>query len=150
MKVIESTGIVSAFIKVTGAALQSDLLVRLMRVLEWEERVGSFWLLYDRGLVKAGQDQIDRLKSLSKRLLTIRNGTFLHIDAQQLFDPQRVYRKAKIKWRTDIQPAIELVSSVVNELYKVKIGEPSERTMFSTTEYREEILSRNLLPLTKS
>ena len=68
MKVIESTGIVSAFIKVTGAALQSDLLVRLMRVLEWEERVGSFWLLYDRGLVKAGQDQIDRLKSLSKRL----------------------------------------------------------------------------------
>jgi hypothetical protein len=150
LKVIESTGIVSAFIKVTGAALQSDLLVRLMRVLEWEERVGSFWLLYDRGLVKAGQDQIDRLKSLSKRLLTIRNGTFLHIDAQQLFDPQRVYRKATIKWRTDIQPAIELVSSVVNELYKVKIGEPSERTMFSTTEYREEIFSRNLLPLTKS
>jgi hypothetical protein len=150
LKVIESVGIVSAFFIVTQAALQSDLLVRLMRVLEWEERVGSFWLLYDRGLVKARQDRVNRLKSLSKRLLSIRNGTFLHIDAQQLFDPQRVYRNANIKWRTDIEPGIELISSVVNELYKEKIGEPRERMIFSTIEDLEEIFSRNLLPLKQS
>jgi hypothetical protein len=120
-----------------------------MRVLEWEERVGSFWLLYDRALVKAGQDRINRLKSLSKRLLTIRNGTFLHIDAQELFDPQRVYRNANIKWRTDIEPAVEFISSVVNELYKDKIGEPKERTMLSTISDLEEIFSRNLLALKK-
>ena len=150
LKVIETTRVVSAFILVTRAGLQSDVLVRLMRVLEWEERVGSFWLLYDCGLVKAGQDRINRLKSLSKRLLAIRNGMFFHLDAKELFDPQRVYRNANIKWRTDIEPAIELVSSVVNELYKEKIGEPNERTMLLTTEDLEEIFSRDLLPLKKS
>jgi hypothetical protein len=76
LKIVETTGVVSAFIPVTRAAFQSDALVRPMRVLEWEERVGAFWLLYDCGLVKAGQDCINRLKSLTKRLLTIRNGTF--------------------------------------------------------------------------
>jgi hypothetical protein len=150
LKVLESVGIDRAFLIVTARGLQSDLLLRLMRVQDWEERVGSFWLLYDRGLVKAGQDRINRLKGLSKRLLSIRNGTFVHIDGQELFDPQRVYRKAKIKWRTDIEPAIEFISSVVNELYKAKIGEPRQRTMFSTTEDLEEIFSRNLRPLKKS
>ncbi|MGA2410312.1 MAG: hypothetical protein ABSG46_08000 [Candidatus Binataceae bacterium] len=42
LKVLESVGIDRAFFIVTHAALQSDLLVRLMRVLEWEKRVGSF------------------------------------------------------------------------------------------------------------
>ncbi|MGA9721760.1 MAG: hypothetical protein WBQ86_04850 [Candidatus Binatus sp.] len=97
LKVIELAGFRSAFMAVTVAAYQSDMLVRLMRVLERDARVGSFWFLSDCGLVKAERDRINRLKSLSKRLLAIRNGTFLHIDERELFDPQRVYRKKKIK-----------------------------------------------------
>jgi hypothetical protein len=142
LKVIEATCVRSPFIVVTEAAYQSDVLVRPMRVLEWEERVGSFWLLYDRGLVKAEQDQINRLKSFSKRLLTIRNKTFFHIDGRELFDSQRVYRKANIKWRSDVESAIELISSIVNGLYSERFG-PSD--IQRTIADLEEIFTRNLL-----
>ena len=146
LKVIELAGFRSAFMAVTVAAYQSDMLVRLMRVLERDARVGSFWFLSDCGLVKAERDRINRLKSLSKRLLAIRNGTFLHIDERELFDPQRVYRK-KIKWRSDIEPAIDLISSVVNRLYGERLGKLGQ--LNTTIADMEEIFARGLPPLRK-
>src|SRR5260370_11553456 len=102
LKAIETAGIRSAFMAMAHVSFQSDVLVCLMRLLEWEDRVGSFWFLYDCSLVKAEQDRINRLKSLSKRLLAIRNGTFFHISGRNLPDPQRGYREANIKWRSEI------------------------------------------------
>jgi len=150
LKVLEAIGLRNAFVIVTKFAYQSDVLVRLMRVLEWEERVGSFWILYDRGLVKAEQNQINRLKSFSKRLLAIRNKTFFHIDGQELerFDDQRAYKKANIKWRSDVELSIELVSSIVNGLYGERLG--SSDDMQQTIADLEEIFTRNLHSLKKS
>jgi hypothetical protein len=147
LKVIETVGVKSAFSAVTVTAFQSDVLVRLIRVLEWEERVGSFWFLYDLRLVKVEEGRINRLKSLSKRVLTIRNGTFLHIDGRELFDPQRVYKKAKIRWRTDIESAIELISSIVTELYTQRFGKPGPAGTEPTIADIEEVFTRNLRSL---
>ena len=117
-----------------------------MRVLEWEERVGSFWFLYDVGLVKAEQNRINRLKTLSKGLLAIRNGMFIHIDGRELFDPQKVYRKANIKWRTGVESAIDLISSVVNGLYKDRVGRSAPSDMQLSIADLEEIFGRDLPP----
>jgi hypothetical protein len=147
LKVIEAAGFRNVFMRVTVGAFQSDVLVRLMRILEWEERVASFWLIYDSGLVKAEDNGINRLKSLSKRLLAIRNGTFFHIDGREVFDPQRVYRRANVKWRSDIEAAIDLVSSVVNGLYKERFGTQGASVTQLTIADLEEVFARILLAL---
>ena len=134
----------------TATAFQSDVLVRLIRVLEWEERVGSFWLLYDCKLVKAEPGRINRLKSLSKRLQDIRNGTFVHIDERELFDPQRVYRNAKIRWRMDVESAIEVISSVVSQLYSERFGKPGPVGTEPTIADIEEVFTRNLRSFVQS
>ena len=94
------------------------------------------------GWSKAEDNGINRLKSLSKRLLAIRNGTFFHIDGREVFDPQRVYRRANVKWRSDIEAAIDLVSSVVNGLYKERFGTQGASVTQLTIADLEEVFVR--------
>jgi hypothetical protein len=149
LKVVAPLRAKGAFFIVTFSALQADILVRLMRVLEWEERVGSFWLLYDLELAKADSARINRLKSLAKRLLKIRNRVFVHIDARELFDPERVYRNAQIKWRTDIESAIDLISNVIDKLFLEKFGHGVSNVPMNFADF-EEIFTRNVAPLLKA
>ena len=147
LKAIASAGARNPFLAVASSGLQADILVRLMRVLEWQGPVGSLWFLSDCGLLTADKQTINRLKSFSKRLLKIRNSVFLHIDHKALHDPQAPYRRANIKWRTDIEKAIESISEVVSGLFQKEHGRDFTPKM-GVADF-EEIFRRDLLPLKK-
>jgi hypothetical protein len=138
----------SFFLQIAARGLQSDLLVRLIRVFEWDERVTSLWYLYDKGLCGAVKERdINRLKSFSKRLKKIRDSVFIHIDARAIHDPQREYRRAKIKW-AEIAFAIESLSKIVTQLYLEQHKKPFADGL-STVGGLTEIYSRDLLQISR-
>jgi hypothetical protein len=104
------------FLQGAGAALQSDLMIRLIRVLDLDSRTSSFWCLHRCGMFDAG-DGIDftKLKNLSKKLKGPRDKVFVHIDKDAVFEPQKHYEDANIQ-DTDIAHAIDEVWAVLSRL----------------------------------
>ena|ERR1700730_4216533 len=71
-------------------ALQSDLMIRLIRVLDRGADTASFWYLHRSGLpgIEEGID-MEFLKAFSMKLMKIRNKVFVHIDKQAVFAPEK-------------------------------------------------------------
>jgi len=110
------------FLQVAVAAFQSDLLIRLIRVLERDPKVASFWYLFQLDPMRVGRGiDVKRLKKLSERLKKIRNKVFVHIDRDAVFDPQRVYSDAGILG-AEIREAIDALWLVSRRLYKEQTG----------------------------
>jgi hypothetical protein len=89
------------FLQVAASALQSEVLIRLIRILDNNKGASSLWYLYrcEPARVARGVD-IKKLKSFSERLKKIRDKVFVHIDQHAVFDPQAIYRDANITaWR---------------------------------------------------
>jgi hypothetical protein len=112
------------FMLVASSALQSDLLARLMRVLERDGRVGSFWFLHRRGVVHAERLTIKSLSDIADRLEPIRNKVFAHIDKEALHDPQKPYKDADLHWLSEIESAIVKISELVTTAYETRMGTP--------------------------
>jgi hypothetical protein len=104
------------FLQAAGSALQSDLMIRLIRVFDLDSNTSSFWYLHRCGLFGAG-DRIDfkKLKDFSKQLKGPRNKAFVHIDQDAVFDPEKHYRDANIN-DSDIAYAIDEVWTVLCRL----------------------------------
>ncbi len=85
------------FLRGAGFALQSDLMIRLIRVLDVGRTTSSFWYLHQCGLSTAG-DGIDfeKLREFSMKLKSVRDKTFVHIDKKGVFDPGKYYEEAGI------------------------------------------------------
>lgn len=112
------------FFRVAFIALQDARLVRLIRLLDESSRTASFWYLhrFNRQLVDsaaqgAGLD-LCGLKDISAKLRTIRNGTFIHIDKQQVFEPQTLYREAAIQMQ-DIASVAGRLFETMKEIHRV-------------------------------
>ena len=110
------------FLQAAVGALQSDLLIRLIRVLERDPKVRSFWFLYhlDRVRVSRGID-VKKLKNLSVQLRKIRNKVFVHIDKDGVFDPRQAYKDAGIRG-IDIRAAIDDLWLTLTRLYREQFG----------------------------
>ena len=71
------------FLQGAGNAVQSELMIRLIRVLYIGKSTSSFWYLHRCGLSTAG-DGIDfeSLLAFSMKLKSIRDKVFVHIDKE--------------------------------------------------------------------
>lgn len=108
--------------RVAARALQSDLLIRLIRVFEYSG-AASFWYLHRRASTKVSKGiDIKWLKDFSDRLKEIRDKSFVHIDKHAVFDPEKVYQDANIEW-TEIRKAIETTWMVLTRLYVEEKGD---------------------------
>jgi hypothetical protein len=109
------------FLQTAAGAIQSDVMIRLVRVFEISDRTSSFWYLYRCAPeCVGGSVDIQWLKNFSGRLRNIRNGVFVHIDKDHVSQPEKVYADAKIgiDGRNDeIKLAIESAWSVLKRLY---------------------------------
>jgi len=104
------------FLQTAGSALQSDLMIRLIRVLDLDSRTCSFWYLHRRGLFDAGHGiDFKKLKEFSKKLKGPRDKVFVHIDQDGVFDPGKHYVDANIN-DADIASAIDEVWTVLCRL----------------------------------
>ena len=119
------------FFRVAFIALQDARLVRLIRLLQESPRTASFWYLHrvNRPLVESAAKRVDfdlnKLKEISARLRSIRNGAFIHIDKQKVFDPQRLYRDVAI--HTQEIPSIVLkLFELMKEIYQVTFSKGYE------------------------
>lgn len=106
------------FFHVAASALQSDRLIRLIRVLEDGKDAASFWYLY-RCEPKNVERELDikRLRDFSRRIKRVRDKTFVHIDKQAGFDPETIYREVAITG-DEIIWSIESVWKILNRLYR--------------------------------
>ena len=105
------------FYQIAASALQSDRLIRLIRVLENEKEVASFWYLYRCEPRNVGAEiDIKRLRDFSQRLKRVRDKTFVHIDKDAVFDPEAIYREVAITG-SEIIWSIEGVWKTLNRLY---------------------------------
>jgi hypothetical protein len=110
------------FFRVSLNSLKEARLVRLIRVLEDDPKVASFWYLLKcngrlvRAAAKKGGLDIPELRGASKALLGIRNKTFMHIDKDGVFDPQSFYKAARLT-NNDVERIIRALWSTMRQLH---------------------------------
>jgi hypothetical protein len=112
------------FLQVASSALKSDLLIRLIRVLDYGKRTSSFWYLYrcQPSKLDSGVD-IQKLQDFSCRLKKIRDRVFVHIDKDGVFNPALYYSDANITY-PEIHDVIECLWTALNQLYTEQFGKP--------------------------
>ena len=87
---------------IPNQTLRDAQLIRLIRVLEDHRRVASFWYLHrsNQNMVNAALSRVgldlNELQAIAERLPTVRDRTFVHIDKNDVFDPQKLYKDAGI------------------------------------------------------
>ncbi|HEB28614.1 MAG TPA: hypothetical protein ENI05_12715 [Porticoccus sp.] len=90
------------FFRVSLNALKDARIIRLIRVLEDDSKVSSFWYLVranEKLMKKTAKESafnIQAAKILADKFIGIRNKTFVHIDKQRVFDPSELYKEASI------------------------------------------------------
>jgi hypothetical protein len=100
------------FLQGAGHAVQSDLMIRLIRVLDVGKRTASFWYLHRCGLSTAGAGiDFEEPREFSMKLKSIRDKTFVHIDKEGVFDPGKYYGEAGIN---DLH-----LASAIDDVWKV-------------------------------
>jgi hypothetical protein len=119
------------FFRVAFIALQDARLVRLIRLLEESRRTASFWYLHrvKQSLVESAVERVglnlNKLKEISAKLRSIRNGAFIHIDKQEVFDSQRLCRDAGVQAQ-DIRSVSMNLLEAMKEIYRVTFGKGYE------------------------
>lgn len=92
------------FFRVSLNALKDARLIRLIRALEDDSKIASFWYLLkcNEPLVTKAAKESDldliELKRVADALVGIRNKTFVHIDKDGVFDPQSYYDAAGLTY----------------------------------------------------
>jgi hypothetical protein len=119
MKGVHAIGL--DFFRVSLNALKDARLVRLIRVLEDDPQVASFWYLLKcngrivRVAAKKGGLDLTKLRVAAKALLAIRNKTFMHIDKDGVYDPQSFYKAAGLT-NNDVERIIRGLWITMNHL----------------------------------
>jgi len=130
------------FFRVSMNALKDARLIRLIRILENDSQTASFWYLLrsNEKLVrataaKAGLD-LEKLSELAQKLRGIRDKTFVHIDKDGVFDPQRFYREAGID-NDQLAEAIDRLWTTMKELYVSVFEKEIEHDVYTGADIRE-------------
>lgn len=116
------------FFRVSMNALKDARIIRLIRVLEDDSKVASFWYLFRaneklmKQVAKETTFDIELARSLAAKFLGIRNKTFVHIDKERVFDPSELYKEADITHR-DIDDFINSLWRLMQKLHVAVIGE---------------------------
>ncbi len=112
----------NTFLHVACAALESEMLIRPIRIFEDSPHASSFWSLYRADPASVGQGiDVKKLRKFSTRLKKIRDKVFVHIDKNAVFDPDAIYRQVNIAGH-EIVDAVEEVWKVLNRLYSMQHG----------------------------
>ena len=110
------------FFRVSHNALNDALLIRLIRILEDKPRNASFWYLYRSNekllekIAKASDFDLEWVKVISDKFVGIRNKTFVHIDKDGVFEPQKFYDEAAIT-HNDVDKVIMGLWKVMQALH---------------------------------
>jgi hypothetical protein len=129
------------FFIVAHTAIAGDRLIRLVRLLEDDSRVASFWYLHRcapkavEGALAACGMSIDAVRDLARRIKLIRDKAFVHVDKTAVFNPEVIYRQANVNG-PHIQAVIEAIWSALNSLHRA-----SGKT-FASDEYNGADISK--------
>lgn len=120
------------------SALQSDRLLRLMRIFEDSRHTATFWYLLRCEPHVFDDDRLDIafLRQFSKKLKMIRDKTFVHIDKDAVFDPQAIYQAAGLTG-DEIVRALEMVWRALNRVYSQRSGKTHPMGDESLAGFRE-------------
>ena len=115
------------FFRVSMNALKDARIIRLIRVLEDDSQVASFWYLFranEKLMKKVSKEtafDIELARSLADKFLSIRNKTFVHIDKDRVFDPSELYKEADISHK-DIDDFINGLWRLTQKLHVLVLG----------------------------
>lgn len=127
--------------QVAHVALQGDRLIRLIRVLEEDARVASFWYLHrcEQKRVESVLSETDAtiadLGYLSCRLRPIRDRVFVHIDKDEVFTADGVYKSANIT-ATELDKAISALWVVAQQLFLEEHGKDLKYDQFDVADLK--------------
>lgn len=115
------------FFSIAQRGIYGDRLIRLVRLLEDDTDVASFWYLnrcapcaVSDCLARSGCT-LDEIADLSARVKGIRDRVFVHIDKKGLFNPEQIYRDANIEG-SQIERVINGLWLSLNTLYETATG----------------------------
>jgi hypothetical protein len=136
------------FFRVAMTAIKDAQLIRLIRVLERDSKTSSFWylLVANAPLVKKAAKtsklDLEALSLAADRLRGIRDKTFVHIDKDGVFDPQKFYREAKFT-NSEIKRIIDGLWNTMQRVYIAVLGEPLQHDGYSGKDIRKLVELRD-------
>ena len=139
MKGVHAIGL--DFFRVSLNALKDARLVRLIRVLEDDPQVASFWYLLkcNARIVRAAANKsgldLPKLIVAAQALLAIRNKTFMHIDKEGVFDPQSFYKAAGLT-NNDVERIVRRLWGTMNRLHVEVFGKEIQGDEYPGTDIR--------------
>lgn len=140
MRGVDAVGL--DFFRVSLNSLKDARLVRLIRVLEDDSSIASFWYLLrcNEPLVKkaathGGLDLV-QLREIAQKLVAVRNKTFVHIDKDGVFDPQAFYKAAQIT-NDQVKEIIHAFWATMQHLHREVFGTDVEADEYAGTDIRE-------------
>jgi hypothetical protein len=133
------------YLQVSASTLRSDLTIRLIRIFEDSRNTSSFWYLHRCQPLKVnGLVNVQDLKGFSNRLKKVRDKVFVHIDKDEMSQPDSFYRDAKITY-AEIHTVIEDIWRLFNQLYLEQFGKAysNAQTSFDSLckDFEREFLS---------
>lgn len=136
------------FFRVAVTAIMDAQLIRLIRVLERDSKTSSFWYLLRTNApvvekaAKASHLDLEALSHAADRLRGIRNKTFVYIDKDGVFDPQKFYREAKLT-DGEIKRLIDGLWNTMQQVHIAVLGEPLRHDEYSGKDIRKLIEMRD-------
>jgi HEPN superfamily AbiU2-like protein len=129
------------FFRVSLNSLKDARLVRLIRVLDRDPRTASFWYLLRTNeplivrAAKAAKLDLVTLGTLADKLLPIRNRTFMHIDRDDVSEPQKLYDKAGIT-HAEVDRAIDGLWKTMKAVHCEVFGKDPEYDWYAGDDVR--------------
>lgn len=145
------------FLTLAFIALLGDRLLRLIRIFEDNRDTASFWYLHRCTPERMKHLDVERLKSLSGKLKTVRDLTFVHLDKRGISKAAAIWREAGIT-EAEIIEAIETVRHTLYDIWCKEFGRPlvsisdnmDPRWYPPSLEGLKELLKKSLVELSRT
>jgi hypothetical protein len=132
---------------VCASTLQSDILIRLIRIFDFHPKAPSLWYLLRHAPPPEVVDGIDRLAEFSNQLKKIRDRVFVHIDRDGVFNPESIYRAANIRV-PEIRENVDTLWEILARLQRETFENASHSILDRTIDQLQEVYRRDLDSLT--
>lgn len=116
------------FFRVAFYALSNDTVAHAIKILDRHPQTASFWYIFQqkeqeiRSFCTIRSISLSEIEAVSDLLKDIRNRTHFHIDRRDVFDPEAVWSRARLK-HSRFTAVLDALWQILDHLYTAEHGQ---------------------------